>query len=188
MQCNRSGFSAAALALAFFIAVLQKVQAGCDVGTFYTPDPCRDRLVVADKWKCETCPKDAIQYTSADETCVCKPRFFTEGGKYRCAEYIGNPNPTTATWPPVHDEFSCTLCNVPGDYCPGGAIWIRKDITVHPYYYEQDMSHVSGYKRVDMGVLQVRLGQSFGAELVHAKKTFCQIYGQIMVKDPWECE
>jgi ferredoxin len=188
MQCNHSGFSAAALVLAFFIAGLQKVQADCDVGTFYTPRKCQPKHVASYDWICETCPKDAIQYTSADETCVCKPRFFTEGGKYRCAEYLGNPNPTKATWPPVHDEFSCTMCDVPGDYCPGGAIWIRKDITEHQYYYEEDRSHVSGYKRVDMGVLQLRLGKYFAAEFVHAKKTFCQIYGQRMANDPWECE
>lgn len=130
---------------------------------------------------CKKCTSNAVQYVSeagvrADEACMCLPGFYASGAVTKCSEtnYKGNPDGE----PPVPDEFTCSPCPSGAgfnEHCLGSILLSRDDVKLanEDEYYREDLTHPSGYVRVNATELGVPK-----TKRRHAPKLFCKVYGQ----------
>ena len=173
--------------LVLFFPFLPAILFACAPDEFYTPNTCLLYGVVS-TFGCRKCPANAVQYSQADESCVCKRGYYATNSRRLCNDYLGNGCGTCRVWPMVDDGFDCTPCAAGGsDVCVGdaydvpvvmGAYWAGTFYVQDDFYVRCDRvgCPASGYMRIPMAYATAIQGVTW--RLQHAPRRQCLIYGQ----------
>lgn len=172
---------------------LSLITLACNQDEYYGSKLCVQVYGVVSGFECKKCTDNAVQYTEADESCVCKPGYYATGAYFMCADYLGNGGATSRVWPAVQDGITCTKCSG-SEACPGGAYevpsasdmyWSGTGSAASDDFYVQCISCKSGYMRVPQENAVSLEGVKW--KLQHAPRRNCLIYGQSFV-DGKQCE
>ena len=151
--------------LVLLFPFLPAILFACAPDEFYTPNTCLLYGVVS-TFGCRKCPANAVQYSQADESCVCKRGYYATNSRRLCNDYLGNGCGTCRVWPMVDDGFDCTPCAAgSSDVCVGdaydvpvvmGAYWAGTFYVQEDFYVRCDRVRcpASGYMRIPMMVHQ----------------------------------
>lgn len=192
MQPLANVFSAIAILLVSLMP--SPASCGCASNQYWTPDTaCHVKGIVA-IFKCYDCPDpNAVQYSAADELCVCTPGFYAHNMRFRCENYMGNPDGD----PPFHDYIECNSCK---SYmrCEGG---VRTEPIASAKYWTG--YQIAGQLLDDLyvacpactsGYARLTYEESLKLEIFdvawmtrHARGRMCKILGQTSAKGS-ECK